>query len=173
MIVFDLKCNRDHTFEGWFRSSDDFDMQSQRKLIECPSCGSSNVNKAIMAPNVAPKGNQKSDVSVPVAPEDAPVNVAEAGIVMAGDGEFAAAIAPELPQELQDQMEELFAKVQKHVEENCTYVGNEFSNEARKIHYGESDSNGIYGEATEEETAELLEEGIEILPLPAKRKTHA
>ena len=90
---------------------------------------------------------------------------------MAGDEDFTAAAAVDLPQELQDQMEELFAKVQKHVEDNCTYVGTDFSDEARKIHYGESEEKGIYGEATEDETMELMEEGIEVLPLPTRRKT--
>lgn len=171
MIVFDLKCNHGHTFEGWFRSSDDFDTQSDSNLIACPACGTSEVGKAIMAPNVAAKGNKKT---APAKKSEArPVTISDARTVLSSDEEITAAIAPDLPQELQDQMEELFAKVQKHVEENCTYVGDDFSEEARKIHYGESDTVGIYGEASEEETLELIEEGIDILPLPSKRKSDA
>ena len=138
MIVFDLTCNLDHTFEGWFRSSDEFDTQSAEKIIECPFCGSSDVKKAIMAPNVTAKSNKQP--SPAKKPETKQVNIGEAGIIVSGDDELTAAIAPDLPQELQDQMEELFAKVQKHVEDNCTYVGDDFSDEARKIHYGESDN---------------------------------
>lgn len=171
MIVFDLKCNHGHTFEGWFRSSGDFDSQSDSNLIACPACGTSEVGKAIMSPNVATKGNQK--IALAKKPEAKPVTIGEARTAMSSDEEITAAIAPDLPQELQDQMEELFAKVQKHVEENCTYVGDDFSEEARKIHYGESDTVGIYGEASEDETLELIEEGIDILPLPSKRKSDA
>ena len=171
MILFDLKCNHNHTFEGWFRSSDDYDTQSERNLIACPACGSGKVEKAIMAPNVSAKGNQKA--SLAKKPNTKKLTIAEAGDILLQDQDITAAIAPDLPQDLQDQMEELFAKVQKHVEENCTYVGADFSDEARKIHYGESDTTGIYGEATDDETLELIEEGIDILPLPIRRKNDA
>ena len=169
MIVFDLKCNHDHTFEVWFRSSADFDAQSAQNIIACPFCGSSEVEKAIMAPNVSAKSNQKTSLAKKT--DARPINVGDTSMIVSGDDEYSAAIAPDLPQELQDQMEELFAKVQKHVEESCTYVGTDFTDEARKIHYGESDNKGIYGEATEDETLELIEEGIDVLPLPIKRKT--
>lgn len=171
MIVFDLKCNHNHTFEGWFRSSDDYDAQSESNLISCPACGSGKVEKAIMAPNVAAKGNQKT--SPAKKSNSKKLTLSEARDIMVPEEDITAAIAPDLPQDLQDQMEELFAKVQKHVEENCTYVGSDFSDEARKIHYGESDTVGIYGEATEDETLELIEEGIDILPLPIRRKNDA
>lgn len=171
MIVFDLKCNHGHTFEGWFRSSDDFDKQSESDIIACPSCSSVEISKAIMAPNVATKSNQKPSLAKKSEAKPAPMIELN---TPTGDGEdITAAIVPDLPQELQDQMEELFAKVQKHVEDNCTYVGEDFSSEARKIHYGESETPNIYGEATEEETLELIEEGIDILPLPIRRKTDA
>ncbi len=171
MIVFDLKCSHNHTFEGWFRSSDAYDEQQACNLISCPACGSSDIGKAIMAPNITAKGNQKADQAK--KPKARPISISEIGIAMENREELSAAIAPDLPQDLQDQMEELFAKVQKHVEENCTYVGADFSNEARKIHYGESDSTSIYGEASEDETLELIEEGIDILPLPIRRKNDA
>lgn len=171
MIVFDLKCNHDHTFEGWFRSSQDYDAQSDRDMIECPACGSADVTKAIMAPNVASKGNRKTDTTETVSIK--PQAVAKSNMIMTEDDSVQTAIAPDLPQELHDQMEELFAKVHKHVEENCTYVGADFAEEARKGHYGESDEKGIYGEASEDETLELLEEGIDVLPLPTRRKSDA
>lgn len=171
MIVFDLKCNHGHTFEGWFRSSDDFDEQSASDIIACPACSSVEVSKAIMAPNVTTKSNQKSGLAK--KSEAKPTAMIEINTPMTDGEDITAAIAPDLPQELQDQMEELFAKVQKHVEDNCTYVGENFSDEARKVHYGESDTPGIYGEATEEETLELIEEGIDILPLPIRRKSDA
>ncbi|NVJ71310.1 MAG: DUF1178 family protein [Alphaproteobacteria bacterium] len=143
MIVFDLKCSTGHQFEAWFRSSSAYEDQKAAGLVECPHCGSNDVGKALMAPNVASKGNQK--------PEPAPV-----------------AASPRDPkmQEVVAEAEKVLAKLKDHVETTCDYVGKDFAEEARKIHYGESEERGIYGESTLQETKELLEEGVEIMPLP-------
>jgi len=150
MIVFDLKCPHNHTFEAWFRSSADYETQREQGIVECPFCGSTDISKALMAPNVAAKSNSKS------APVPAVTNSQDPKV-----------------QELAAQAQELFQKVREHVEDSCDYVGNDFAEEARKIHYGESEERGIYGESTAEETQELLDEGVEILPLPAARRSDA
>lgn len=146
MIVFDLKCSEDHQFEAWFRSSSAYEDQKAAGLVECPHCGSNDVKKAPMAPNVAAKGNTKVDPA-PAAP-------------------VAAKSADPKTTELAAQAQELFSKLRNHVEDTCDYVGDKFAEEARKIHYGESEERGIYGESTVEETKALLDEGVEIMPLP-------
>ena len=115
-----------------------------------------------MAPNVAAKGNRKAEAT-PVsnaAPEQFnPMNAMAAGA--------------DIPAELQQGMDEILQKIRTHVESNCDNVGSGFAEEARKIHYGEAEDRGIYGESTPEETQELLEEGIEIMPLPGPRRIDA
>lgn len=150
MIVFDLKCPHSHTFEAWFRSSADYETQREQGVVECPFCGSKEISKALMAPNVAAKSNSK-----PAAPRAA-TNSQDPKV-----------------QELAAQAQALFQKVREHVEDTCDYVGNDFAEEARKIHYGESEERGIYGESTAEETQELLDEGVEIMPLPVARRSDA
>ncbi|GGE13236.1 hypothetical protein GCM10011390_35390 [Aureimonas endophytica] len=132
MITYSLRCEpADHAFDGWFRSSEDFERQRQLKLVACPACGSSEVHKGLMAPAVS--GTR----------EAAPAPSADA----------AAALA-----RLQDLAREMRARSE--------YVGPRFAEEARRIHYGESQARGIYGEATPPEVKSLAEEGIAALPLP-------
>jgi hypothetical protein len=123
MIRFSLRCGSGHEFEAWFRSGDGFEAQRQAGEITCPECGDTQVDKALMAPNITrsrPKGP-------PMTP-----------------AQFRAALV----------------ELRRQVESNCDYVGERFAEEARKIHYGEVDPHGIYGEATPEESRELAEEGI-------------
>jgi hypothetical protein len=173
MIVFDLKCDNNHKFEAWFQSSSAYEEQCEMGIVECPFCGSASVSKAIMAPNVGAKSNQKpSHVSTAPADAQPPATVITqddnaSGDVVVNRSEIA------MPQELLDAAQEIAQKVKKHVEENCDYVGKEFAEEARKIHYGETKERGIYGEASIDETAELIDEGIDILPLPTAPKTDA
>ncbi|MFC4346248.1 DUF1178 family protein [Kordiimonas lipolytica] len=143
MIVFDLKCSTGHRFEAWFRSSGAYEEQKAAGLVECPHCGTNDVSKALMAPNVASKGNQKSEVASVAA--------------RSGD--------PKL-QEVVAEAQKVLTKLKNHVEQNCDYVGDKFADEARKIHYGEAEERGIYGESTLKEAKELLEEGVEVMPLP-------
>ncbi|MEM7569920.1 MAG: DUF1178 family protein [Pseudomonadota bacterium] len=172
MIAFDLKCANNHVFEAWFGSSSDYEKQCQAKLISCPICDNTDISKAIMAPNVGRKSNQggakPKEVTgeviapaAPAAPMPAPEPTQPVPVVRP---------SPELPAQVQEQITEVLTEFRKKVEENCDYVGNEFAEEARKIHYGEADERGIYGEATLDEAEELYEEGIEIaaLPLPSK-----
>jgi hypothetical protein len=148
MIRYALRCERGHEFESWFQSSAAYDSQHKRRLVACPSCESTKVEKAIMAPRIARKGKSKSaPAPVATSTEDA----SSTSLVMA-------------PQE-----RELSAKLKElrdHVLKHADNVGNKFPDEARKIHYGDTEHRAIYGEATPDEARALIDEGIEVAPLP-------
>lgn len=141
MIKYQLLCDSDHEFEGWFRDSGDFDVQAGDGLIECPLCGSDEIRKAIMAPAIGRKSNQ-----VPARREQRLANLRDDVIAAA-------------------------ERARDYVEKNFDYVGNEFPEEARKIHYGETKERGIYGEATGREVKELIDEGVSVAPIPAGKPT--
>jgi hypothetical protein len=151
MILYQLNCDRQHSFEAWFKDGATADRQLKRKTVECPACGSVTVAKALMAPRVGKKGNAReiAPIEPPAAPAPAPA------VVPAGK---AAMIPAELRQAL--------IEVRKQIESNCDYVGDKFADEARKIHEGESEARGIYGEATDAEHEELIEDGIEVTRVP-------
>lgn len=154
MIVFDLVCEpHGHTFEGWFGSSTEFDDQKKRGLLTCPTCGSPTVSKGLMAPHVGAKGNQRSDASRP-DPEKAPAT-------STGPVSNAAPIPAQ-----QSEILKLAAEVQARLLEQSEWVGDEFPEKAREIHYGETDEKSVHGVATPDEVEALEEEGIEIAPLP-------
>jgi len=134
MIRYDLICNHEHRFDGWFRSSADFDVQNGEGHVTCPQCGSNEIEKALMAPGIPAKGSREAR---PVAGGALPAEAVEA-----------------------------MRKIRQAVEQNADYVGERFPEEARKIHYEETEARGIYGEASGEEVKELCEEGIAIQPLP-------
>lgn len=147
MIHYQLRCDHDHEFDGWFKDSAAFDRQAKRGLVECPHCGDSRVSLALMTPAVPKKSSQ---LPAPVPPQ-----AAEA---MLGVGKKAARLPAEVRAALQ--------RLRAEVEQNCDYVGPEFAYEARKIHRGESDKRGIYGETTPDEAEALAEEGIAISSIP-------
>ncbi|GAA3845875.1 DUF1178 family protein [[Pseudomonas] carboxydohydrogena] len=147
MIRYALRCECGHTFESWFQSSSAYESQHKRHLVTCPACDSAKVEKAIMAPRLASRS--KKAAPAPAAPPDAPVATSPL------------AMAPEA-QELVTKLREL----REHVEKNAENVGSQFPREARKIHYGDSEHRAIYGQATAEETRSLLDEGVEVMPLP-------
>jgi hypothetical protein len=152
MILFDLQCAKGHRFEAWFRDGATYDRQADAGELACPLCGGHDVEKAPMAPRIG-KGRA---VAVPVA--DAPANeIPAAAPTPTADARTMAVMGA--------QMKALRALRQK-IEESCDYVGPEFAEEARKIHYGESDPRGIYGETTSEEAEELEDEGIDIARVP-------
>ena len=140
MIRYDLICDSAHEFDGWFRDSSTYDAQVQRGLVSCAVCGSSRVAKQLMAPGVPAKSNRRTE-----QPQK----------MMAGP------VDPKA-QALMIMMREM----RKTVEANAEYVGSDFAEEARKIHYAEAEQRGIYGEATAEEAQALVDEGIEVHPLP-------
>jgi hypothetical protein len=158
MIRYALVCGKGHGFESWFQNSAAFDKQAKHKLVECPVCGDSKVEKALMAPTLA--GTKKRARSAAPAPTPAPVADAPAAA-----GEPAKApVAMMSPQE--QEFRQKLKELREHVTKNADYVGQQFPEEARKMHYGETDHRSIYGEASPQEAKELHDEGIEFHPLP-------
>ncbi len=143
MKVLDLLCHLGHAFEGWFASEDDFRSQHARGLVQCPLCGSGEVRKGLSAPRLNLR-----------ASADAPREVLPAS--SSGD----AAAAPS-PQALQAAWLQMARRIIAGTED----VGSRFAAEARRMHYGEVEERGIRGQASAQETAELLDEGIAVLPL--------
>lgn len=148
MILYTLECHRDHQFEAWFKSSDDFETQAKRGFIACPHCQSVQVGKALMAPAVS-TSKQKADPPTVPAKQGA-------------DGGQAVAAPDPKTAELVDAMRRL----KTQITQNADYVGKDFAEEARKIHYGEVEERGIYGESTLQDAESLREEGIDVYPLP-------
>lgn len=148
MIVFDLKCQaHNHVFEGWFGSTVDYDDQRARGLLLCPLCGDMDVTKAVMAPAVSAKGNSRGKKP---APSHEPSTAVAAG----GDESRLRAL-----------MEGL-AQAQKKALEGSTWVGREFAEQARAMHYGEQPRQGIHGEVAPQEAKALVAEGVDVAPLP-------
>ena len=153
MIRYSLACKRGHEFESWFANSSGYDKQAKRGLLACPICGSTKVEKTIMAPRVG-RGDKAIDVPAP-APVAAPAPPAPQG------PEPVAMISPQ-ERELRTKLKEL----RDHLVKNAENVGRKFPEQARKMHYGEIEHRSIYGEASPKEAKELHEEGIEVHPLP-------
>ncbi len=151
MIVFDLQCEPlGHRFEGWFGSSQDFEDQRERGMISCPSCGSAQIAKSVMAPNLGRKGNQISMGTAPataILPEQA-----------------AQAVANAMPPEVVA-MFKAVAAVQAEAIKTSTWVGDKFADDVRAMHYGEKDQSAIHGRASMAEARELIEEGIPVAPV--------
>jgi hypothetical protein len=152
MIRYTLQCAKNHTFESWFANSAAYDKQAKRALIACPICNSTKVEKAIMAPRLG-----RSEPAAAEAPASTPVP-AEAP---SGPPTSVAMTSP-MERELRTKLKEL----REHIVKNADYVGRGFPEQARKIHYGETEHRSIYGEATPEEAKELHEEGVAFHPLP-------
>lgn len=134
MIRFSLRCDGDHAFDAWFRNNEDFERQTDRRLVECPHCGSSSVQKALMAPSVS-TGRKREQIALAMGEEQKRVLT---------------------------QLKELAEKVKREADD----VGDRFAEEARKIHFGETEARGIYGQATPDEARALIEDGVEFLPIP-------
>lgn len=145
MICYSLRCGSEHVFEAWFKDSAGYDEQRAVGEVACPVCGDNEIVKAPMAPAVARKGNRKPDLA-------------------------AKRTEDKRTEELTREVVESIERLRNHVEENCEYVGDTFPEEARKIHYGETEERGIYGEASLEDAAALGEEGIEVYNLPKIRR---
>jgi hypothetical protein len=155
MIRYALRCEQGHAFESWFQSSSAFDSQVKRKLVACPVCDSIKVEKAIMAPRIVSKKARESAAPVAAPPVTAPAPSPEAA-----PGPQALMMAQE--RELRAKLKEL----RDHIVKNADNVGERFPNEARKMHYGEIEHRPIYGEASPEEARALIDEGVEVSPLP-------
>jgi len=147
VIAYQLICTDGHEFEGWFKNSAAYDCQADAGDLACPVCGDPKIAKAIMAPSVKTsvtkaKGNDVIEVPAPKPPE-----------------------SPNPAQDPQ-KVRQFIAGYRKFIEENAEYVGRRFPEEARKIHYGETEERHIYGESTVGEAKELIEEGIDVAPMP-------
>jgi hypothetical protein len=152
MIRYALHCDKKHEFEIWFSDSTDYDRQRKRGLVECPFCGSAKVEKTIMAPSIASPRKRKApaisnEPQLPTAVPDTPEPVA---MMSPQEAEFRQKL-----KELRD-----------HMVKNADNVGKKFPDEARKMHYGETEHRSIYGEASPDDAKAMLEEGIEFHPLP-------
>ena len=149
MIHYQLRCGQDHGFDGWFKDSASFEKQAKRGLIECPECGGTDVERALMAPALA-----KRD-SLPAVIEETASAPAEAP-------------APEkvATGRLPAQMLAVLQRMRAEVEKNCDYVGPDFADQARAMHRGEVEPKAIYGESTEEQAESLAEEGISVAKIP-------
>ena len=142
MILFELKCSKGHFFEAWFKDGKSFERQAKQGKVECPVCGDSKITKAPMAPAVT--SSKRRNQNQP-----------------ADDGR---------QKHLHKEMLEAVNKIQKHIEKTCDYVGNNFAEEAKAMHYGEREERAIYVEATDEEAIELQEEEIPFQRLPWGQK---
>ena len=149
MIRYHLRCERGHAFESWFQSSATYESQEKRKLVNCPACGSAKVERAIMAPQIVGKRGRDAAAPEPAATTEVTAP-ASTPLMMAQERELRAKI-----KELRD-----------HIVKNADNVGERFPNEARKMHYGDIEHRPIYGEASRDEARSLIEEGVEVSPLP-------
>ena len=138
MILFELRCAQDHQFEGWFPSGAAYEAQLAKRELSCPLCGDRKIDKAVMAPRIGKAG----EPTPPAEPTPATLMALNAKAAL---------------QELR-----------KKIEANCDYVGPGFAEEARRIHYGEAEERGIYGEASPKDVRGLVEDGVRVAPLPPK-----
>ncbi|MEA2921273.1 MAG: hypothetical protein QOF07_1236 [Bradyrhizobium sp.] len=153
MIRYTLRCDRGHAFESWFQNSSAYESQEKRQLVNCPACGSAKVERAIMAPQIMSRKGRESALPAP-APTPAPT----------ADAAVTASTPLMMAQE-----RELRAKLKglrDHIVKNADNVGERFPNEARKMHYGDIEHRPIYGEASPDEARALIDEGVEVSPLP-------
>jgi hypothetical protein len=155
MIRYALACATGHRFESWFQNSNAFDEQAKRKLILCPECGTTNVGKALMAPHLSRSAKESPVRASPRSDEAGPAPEP------AGAKTPVAIMSPQ-ERELRAKLKELRAEITRSAE----HVGARFPEEARKMHYGETEHRSIYGEASPGEARALIEEGIEFHPLP-------
>ena len=138
MIRYGLKCANDHSFDSWFQSSEAFSALQKSGHLSCPECGSSKVEKALMAPKVRPARN-----------------VAAAAPAQEGD-----LTHPE------DAKARALAELRKKIESESEYVGLNFAAAARAMHDGETPARAIHGEARTDDAMKLIEDGVPVAPLP-------
>ncbi len=151
MIHYDLRCSQEHSFDGWFKDSSAYEKLARRGLVECPHCGDTKVERALMSPAVATR-RAALPAPDPTAATPPPQPAAPPAAVAGGP--------------LPDHMRAMLQRMRTEVEKHCDYVGPQFADEARKMHRGESDKRGIYGETSPEQAEALAEEGIEVSRIP-------
>lgn len=144
MIRYALLCSLKHEFDAWFSDSSGFDRLSEAGEVVCPVCSDTAVRKAPMAPAIGGRAPAKGKK----AKEDGQATEKEAG------------------KELLNEADRKLQALRREIEQTHEYVGNRFAEEARKIHFGEVEHRGIYGDATKEQARELVDEGVRFTPLP-------
>ena len=154
MKVLDLHCQQQHSFEGWFASEDDFQSQNARSLVECPFCGDHHITKMLSAPRLNLSGASSSQEQQLV-----PSQATQSTDISTTSAQSAAVVPSEVHQQA-------WLKMVKHVLSHTEDVGGQFAEEARKMHYGETPERAIRGQVSREENSALLEEGIQVMPLP-------
>lgn len=148
MIHYQLRCGQAHEFDGWFKDSAAFEKQAKRRLIECPQCGGTDVERALMAPAVATREATPIPAPAPQPP--------------AASEPPAMGTAGRIPAQVVSMLQRMRAEVERH----CDYVGPAFADEARRMHNGESEQRAIYGETTPEQAESLAEDGIPFTAIP-------
>ncbi|MBR0652994.1 DUF1178 family protein [Roseomonas terrae] len=156
MIHYQLRCTstaEEHEFDGWYKDSAAFETLVKAGLVDCPVCGGTRVERALMAPAIPKKGRPARN-AVPAAPPAAtePQPIAPQAPAAAGP----------MPAQVRAVLQRLRAEVEK----NCDYVGTDFAEEARRMHRGDSERRGIFGEASDSEAEALRDEGIEVGRIP-------
>jgi hypothetical protein len=154
MIHYQLRCSstaEEHAFDGWYKDSAAFEALVKAGLVECPVCGGTRVERALMAPAIPKKGRPARNAVVPQPPVPPPA-----------PAEAPAAATGPIPAQLRAMLQKLRAEVEK----NCDYVGKEFAEEARRMHRGETEARGIFGEASDADAEALRDEGIEVSRIP-------
>ncbi len=145
MIRYSLKCDQNHEFESWFQSAEGYESLRSVGMVGCPACGSTNVDKALMAPQVTPARTKAAVAGKPAGPLTTPSDAREAAL----------------------------AELRRQVESNSEYVGMNFAAEARRIHRGTAPERSIYGQARPDEARQLIEDGVPVAPLPFVPKPNA
>jgi len=164
MILFDIKCSDGNIFEAWFQNNEAYEQQIENDLVECPLCGCTKTSKSLMSPNISAKGEIIRDAYQSEQDSE------DHKVTVSAHSNSRKEVSSDDVKRALDHMHNIMSKFRRQVEKSCEYVGDDFADEARKIHAGESEKRGIYGETTISETEELLEEGIDILPVPGLNK---
>lgn len=168
MKVLDLRCTHQHSFEGWFASEDDFQSQLSRGLVECPICTDKGITKMLSAPRLNLNSARGEPEQETTTTESTPSDKDSSKATDTALASHPAAVP--MPTEVANmsaaQLQAAWMQMVKHVVANTEDVGAHFSQEARKMHYGETEQRNIRGQATPEETQELIDEGIQVMPLP-------
>jgi len=155
MILYQLQCADEHSFEAWFRDSVSYDSQVMSGDVECPYCGSKHITKAPMAPHIASSKAGAEDQAVASSATDID------------------SLSDQRAHEVAQQILDAVGCIRDYAEDNFEDVGEDFADEARKIHQGDAEERGIYGKASEDDAHELEDEGIEFVRLPGTSRRNS
>jgi len=161
MIQFTLKCAQNHSFDSWFQSAGAYEKLKSSGMVTCAICGTADVEKAIMAPRVRASRNKATAPPAPQTPPAPTESTAQSASQPTRDP------APQTPLSAPSgTAEQALAELKKYVQDNSEYVGDTFASEARAIHDGDAPERPIYGEASIDEAKTLIEDGVQVAPLP-------